>query len=177
MIPFPNIDPIAIKIGPYAVPWYGIMYLIGLVVSYLLVKDQLRKKKISNETIDRDMLFVYLVFGLILGGRSIYLTADKFIFYLHHPLDIFAVWSGGMSFHSGLVGVVLALLIFYKKDKYSFLILTDIVAVSAPIGLGLGRIGNFINGELFGRVQRHGGWYFRKVGYYRVILPSYMNFS
>ncbi|MHB1126618.1 MAG: prolipoprotein diacylglyceryl transferase [Bacillota bacterium] len=152
MSPFPQISPIAFKLGAYSVPWYGIMYAFGITASYLLVQQQLKRKKIPSEMLDIDILFLYLVFGLILGSRAVYLNVDRFLNYLHNPLKIFAVWDGGMSFHGGLIGVVLAILILTKKNKFDFFKLSDIVAVTVPIGLGLGRIGDFINGELYGRV-------------------------
>ncbi|MHB1421424.1 MAG: prolipoprotein diacylglyceryl transferase [Bacillota bacterium] len=152
MIAYPNIDPVALKLGPLAVRWYGAMYAAGFASSYLLVRSQLSKKRISNELIDIDKLFLFLIFGLFLGARIGYVLFYNFPYYLHNPSDILAVWNGGMSFHGGLIGVVLAGWIFAKRNNIDLFKLSDIVIVTAPIGLGLGRIGNFINGELFGRV-------------------------
>lgn len=152
MIPYPHINPVIVKIGPLAVRWYGVMYVIGFAVSYILVKYQLRNKKISKSKIDIDDLFLYLILGLVVGARIGYVLIYNLSDYLQNPLDIVAVWQGGMSFHGGLIGVVIAGLIFTKRNKIDFLKLSDIVIVTVPIGLGLGRLGNFINGELYGRV-------------------------
>ncbi len=152
MIPFPNIDPIIIKIGPLSVRWYGVMYLIGFAASYLLVKYQIKKKKIAVGMKDIDSLYSFLIFGLIIGARLGYVIFYNLSDYLRNPLEIFAVWHGGMSFHGGLIGAVAAGVIFSVKKRLDFWVLSDIVIVTAPIGLGLGRLGNFINGELYGRV-------------------------
>lgn len=152
MLPFPNIDPVIIKIGPLSVRWYGVMYLIGFAASYLLVKYQIKKKKIAVGMKDIDALYSFLIFGLIIGARLGYVVFYNLSDYLKNPLEIFAVWRGGMSFHGGLIGAVVAGVIFSVKKRLDFWRLSDIVIVTAPIGLGLGRLGNFINGELYGRV-------------------------
>ncbi|MGC1453571.1 MAG: prolipoprotein diacylglyceryl transferase [Nitrospirota bacterium] len=152
MIPFPKIEPVMIKIGPLSVRWYGVMYLLGFAASYILVKYQIKKKKLAINTDDIDSLYSFLIAGLILGARLGYVLFYNFSEYLKNPAEIFAVWHGGMSFHGGLIGAVVAGVIFSVKKKYDVWVLADLVMVTAPIGLGLGRLGNFINGELYGRV-------------------------
>jgi phosphatidylglycerol---prolipoprotein diacylglyceryl transferase len=152
LIPYPHIDPDIIKVGPLAVRWYGLMYLIGFSVSYSLVHYQLRKKVLSIRLQDIDSLFLFLLSGLIIGARLGYVIFYNLISYLENPLEIFAVWHGGMSFHGGLTGSVIAGMIFCRKYGADFWQLSDLIIVTAPVGLGLGRIGNFINGELYGRV-------------------------
>jgi len=152
MIPFPNIDPVIVKIGPLSLRWYGMMYLGGFAASYFLVGYQLKRKKLALAVKDVDSLYTYLVLGLILGARFGYILFYDLGAYLRNPLEIFAVWHGGMSFHGGLIGSVFAGVLFSRKYRVHFWQFADIVIVTAPIGLGLGRIGNFINGELYGRV-------------------------
>jgi phosphatidylglycerol:prolipoprotein diacylglycerol transferase len=152
MIPFPNIDPVIVKIGPLSLRWYGMMYLGGFAASYLLVGYQLKRKKLVFAAKEIDSLYTYLVLGLILGARLGYILFYDLGAYLRNPIEIFAVWHGGMSFHGGLIGSVFAGVLFSRIYRMGFWELADIVIVTAPIGLGLGRIGNFINGELYGRV-------------------------
>lgn len=148
---FPQIDPIIFQIGPLAVRWYGLMYLLGFGFSYLCMRQVLRWRKFDFTPDDiSDMLF-YGVFGVILGGRLGYVLFYNASYYFQHPLEIPAIWQGGMSFHGGFLGVVLALLLFGMQRKKSYLEIGDLVAVATPIGLFFGRIGNFINAELWGR--------------------------
>lgn len=135
------------------------MYLIGFASSYILVRYQIRAEArmpeglaYKNSLPDIDSLYSYLVLGLLIGARLGYVVFYNFSFYLRNPLELFAVWHGGMSFHGGLIGSVAAGFIFCKKFKIDFWNTADLIAVTAPIGLGLGRLGNFINGELYGRV-------------------------
>lgn len=153
MIPYPEIDPEIIRIGPLAVRWYGIMYLIGFAASYLLVKHQIKKKGLNLGKDFVESLYSYLILGLLLGARLGYIVFYNLPYYFQRPLEIFAVWHGGMSFHGGLIGSVIAGFIFCKSFKVSFWQTSDIIIATAPIGLGLGRLGNFINGELYGRVS------------------------
>jgi phosphatidylglycerol:prolipoprotein diacylglycerol transferase len=148
---FPQIDPVIFSIGPLAIRWYGLMYLLGFFGGYLLLGHlvRLRNFPLSRETLS-DLLF-NVVIGVIAGGRIGYCLFYNGAYYLHHPLEIFSVWQGGMSFHGGLIGVVIALLLFSRSRQIAPLVITDLVVAAAPIGLGLGRIGNFINGELWGR--------------------------
>ncbi|MEW6115416.1 MAG: prolipoprotein diacylglyceryl transferase [Nitrospirota bacterium] len=151
MIPYPRIDPEIIRIGPVAVRWYGLMYLLGFAASYLLVKYQIRKKGLQLGKDAVESLYSYLILGLLIGARLGYVVFYNLSYYAHHPLEIFAVWQGGMSFHGGLIGSVLAGFLFCKKYRFDFWQLADLVIVTAPIGLGFGRIANFINAELYGR--------------------------
>ncbi len=128
------------------------MYLLGFAASFLLVRYQIKKKglKFANDFVDT--LYSYLIVGLLLGARLGYVLFYDLAAYIRHPLEIFAVWHGGMSFHGGLIGSILAGILFCRKSKVDFWQVSDLVIVTAPIGLGLGRLGNFINGELYGRV-------------------------
>lgn len=149
---FPQIDPIIFSIGPLAVRWYGLMYLLGFAGGYLVMCHvaQLRDYAISKEQIS-DLLF-YGVLGVVLGGRLGYTLFYNSEYYLANPLQILSVWEGGMSFHGGLLGVATVLLVYSYRRKFSLLMIGDLVVVAVPIGLGFGRIGNFINAELWGRV-------------------------
>lgn len=148
----PEIDPIIFQIGPLSVRWYGLMYLLGFGGSFFYMRylAGIRNFSINSEDI-YDLLF-YGVFGVILGGRLGYTLFYNFDYYSSHPLEIFAVWQGGMSFHGGLLGVTLAVYLFCKRHRKAIFEVTDIVVAAVPIGLCFGRIGNFINGELWGRV-------------------------
>ena len=153
MLVHPQFDPIAFQIGPVAVRWYGLMYLVGFVLFVVLGKVRARRNLLTGwhpRDVD-DMLF-YGVFGVILGGRLGYVLFYKPLYYLAHPIEILQVWSGGMSFHGGFLGVLAALWVFARHRDKRFLDVTDFVAPLVPLGLAAGRIGNFINGELVGRV-------------------------
>jgi phosphatidylglycerol:prolipoprotein diacylglycerol transferase len=129
------------------------MYILGFLASYLLVRLQLRRQKppiMAEERVED--LYFYLVLGLIVGARLGYVLFYNFRNYLEHPLEVVAVWQGGMSFHGGLIGAFLSAWLFSRKYRVDLWTVGDLVGVTAPIGLGLGRLGNFINGELFGRV-------------------------
>jgi phosphatidylglycerol:prolipoprotein diacylglycerol transferase len=146
-----NINPVLIKLGPFQVGWYGLMYVFGFIASYLLVRYQMEKKAFGISREEVDNLFVYLMLGLIIGGRLGYVLFYDLPIYLNNLLEIFAIWHGGMSFHGGLLGVLTVGIVFCWRHKRSFWKIADLFIVTAPIGLGLGRIGNFINGELYGR--------------------------
>ena len=152
MITHPNIDPIAIQIGPFAVHWYGLMYLLGFMLFLWLGNIRLRKIKREgwNKTLMDDLLF-YGVLGVIVGGRLGEVLFYQPGYYFSHPLEIFAVWKGGMSFHGGFLGVLVAMAIFARRHKIVWLQLMDFIAPLVPLGLGAGRIGNFINSELWGK--------------------------
>lgn len=149
---FLPIDPVIFHIGPLAVRWYGLMYLLGFLASYFIIRHLARHRglALSSELLS-DLLF-YGVIGVILGGRLGYTMFYNFSYYISHPLQIFAVWEGGMSFHGGLIGVVISSLVFCIRKKLPVLLVGDILTTAAPVGLGLGRLGNFINGELWGRL-------------------------
>lgn len=154
MIPYPNIPPDIVRIGPFAIRWYGMMYLVGFISSFLLVKYQIKKKQKEKEFPPAflESLYTHIILGLLIGARLGYVLFYNFSLYIQHPLDIFAVWHGGLSFHGGLIGSVFAGIWCCRKFKKDPWQVADFVIATAPIGLGLGRIGNFINGELYGRV-------------------------
>jgi phosphatidylglycerol:prolipoprotein diacylglycerol transferase len=149
-----DFNPIFLEFGPVRLSWYGLMYVFGFLASYLLVRYQIKRKDFGISRFEVDDLYFYSILGLILGARLGYVLFYNLKMYLDNPLEIPAFWHGGMSFHGGLIGVLLAGILFCWKNKKSFWRLADLVIVTAPIGLGLGRIGNFINGELYGRVTQ-----------------------
>jgi phosphatidylglycerol:prolipoprotein diacylglycerol transferase len=152
MIAYPQIDPEIFRIGPVAVRWYGLMYLLGFLASWLLVRYQIKKHKLELPDDFLESLYSYLVLGLLLGARLGEVIFYNPVYYFEHPFDIIAIWKGGMSFHGGLIGTVIAGLMYCHKAKVDKLLVADMVMLTAPIGLGLGRIANFINAELVGRV-------------------------
>lgn len=160
---YPEIDPVAISIGPFdfggqqfgplEVHWYGVMYLIGFACAWLLA---MRRAGLPHTIINRkqvENLVTYCAFGVILGGRLGYVFFYHFGYWLSDPLWLFRIWEGGMSFHGGLIGVTLALVIYARRIKQPFLALTDFVAPLVPLSLGFGRLGNFIGQELWGRAS------------------------
>jgi phosphatidylglycerol:prolipoprotein diacylglycerol transferase len=152
MLIHPQIDPIAIAIGPLAVRWYGLMYLVGFGAAFLLARSRIKQGRsgsISYAVFDD--LFFFSVLGVVLGGRLGYVLFYKPAYYVSHPLEILAVWQGGMSFHGGFLGVLLAMVYIARKYKIRWLAITDFIAPLVPPALAAGRIGNFINGELWGR--------------------------
>ena len=153
MLIHPQIDPVAIKIGPLAVHWYGLMYLAAFLSFIWLGKRRSKVQswhRISVPDVD-DMLF-YGVLGVILGGRLGEVIFYQPAYFLAHPGEILAVWKGGMSFHGGFLGVLVAMALWARKHGKTFFQVTDFIAPLVPLGLMTGRIGNFINGELWGRV-------------------------
>ena len=152
MLNHPTINPTIVKIGPLQIRWYGVMYILAFLASYFLVKYQIRKKGLPININTVNDLFLFLIIGLIIGARLGYVIFYNLPFYCSHPLKVFAVWEGGMSFHGGLIGIIFSAVIFVKKYRVNFWEFADLVSVTAPIGLGLGRLGNFINAELYGRV-------------------------
>jgi phosphatidylglycerol:prolipoprotein diacylglycerol transferase len=152
----PQFDPVAISLGPLAVRWYGLMYLLAFAQLWvlgrrrILTHPQLARAGWAVPQLD-DLLF-YGVLGVILGGRLGEVLFYEPAYYLGHPLEIFAVWKGGMSFHGGFLGVIVAMSLYARKMGRSWLDITDFIAPLVPLGLAAGRIGNFINGELWGRV-------------------------
>jgi phosphatidylglycerol:prolipoprotein diacylglycerol transferase len=152
MLVHPQFDPIALQLGPLAIHWYGLMYLAGFMTFLWLGRKRiasLNNPQITTKLLD-DLLF-YGVLGVILGGRSGYVMFYKAGYYSSHPLEIFAVWQGGMSFHGGFLGVLVAMAFLAHKQQLHWLQLTDFIAPLVPPGLAFGRLGNFINGELWGR--------------------------
>ena len=151
----PHIDPVALQIGPLAIHWYGLMYVIGFFLTWQLTKKQLIEQGVWNINVKPEQyegLFTALILGVILGGRLGYILFYNFGYYSSHPIEIFYVWQGGMSFHGGLVGPIIAGWWYCKRHSMPFMLLMDRFFVVAPIGLAFGRMGNFINGELWGRV-------------------------
>lgn len=153
MLQYPDINPIAFQLGPLKVHWYGLMYLFGFIMTWLLGVYRCKKPWTALQHRDQviDAIF-YGAVGVILGGRIGYVLFYNFAYYWHHPATVFAVWDGGMSFHGGLIGVIVMMWWYSRKHSMSILDLTDFFAPMVPIGIAAGRIGNFINGELWGRV-------------------------
>jgi len=153
MLTYPQIDPVAIALGPLKIHWYGLMYLLGFTAVWFLGQKRAKNcySVIKPEAIE-DMVY-YGALGVILGGRIGYILFYNFSTFINNPLLIFRVWEGGMSFHGGMIGVFVAMWWFAKKHNTTLFSLTDILAPLTPIGLGLGRIGNFINAELWGRTS------------------------
>ena len=153
MFVHPQFDPVAIQLGPLAVRWYGLMYLLAFIQIVILGKFRARQNLLTGwhpRDVD-DMLF-YGVFGTILGGRLGYVLFYKPFYYFAHPAEMLAIWQGGMSFHGGFLGVLIALWLYARNRNKRWLEVTDFVAPLVPLGLAFGRLGNFINGELWGRV-------------------------
>jgi phosphatidylglycerol:prolipoprotein diacylglycerol transferase len=161
MIPYPNINPIAFSIGPFNIfgktigpfsaRWYGIAYALGFLIGYFYIKHRIKiSNYFKNKTIADDLIF-YSIIGVIVGGRLGYVLIYNLAYYISHPLRIFYVWQGGMSFHGALIGLVIVGLYITKKYNVRFYKLADEVAVIAPVGIFFGRIANFINDELWGR--------------------------
>jgi len=159
MLTHPAIDPVALQLGPIAIHWYGLTYLAAFGLFYWLGTLRLRHEPYASCTAAapwtrrdiEDILFLG-VLGVVAGGRIGYCLFYKPAYYLAHPLEIFAVWEGGMSFHGGLIGVVLAMVWYARSRRRHWLQVMDLIAPCVPTGLAAGRIGNFINGELWGRV-------------------------
>ncbi|MES0004115.1 prolipoprotein diacylglyceryl transferase [Mesorhizobium sp. M0062] len=155
---FPNIDPILVQIGPLAVHWYGIGYIVGILFAWWYAKRLVTNTRLwpdgvlPMKPIDLEDFIVWAAVGVVLGGRTGYVLFYDLKRYIDHPLDIFAVWQGGMSFHGGLLGVILAITLFSLKRGIRTWTLFDVVAAGVPVGLGLVRIANFVNAELWGRV-------------------------
>ncbi|NVN91738.1 MAG: prolipoprotein diacylglyceryl transferase [Desulfuromonadales bacterium] len=148
---FPALDPVFFSIGPLQFRWYGLMYVLAFIGTYYLLQTEVRRKNLPLTRDEVADLVFYGAFGVVLGGRIGYILFYDPLFYLSNPLHVFAVWEGGMSFHGGLLGVLTGILLFARSQKLRFFELMDMAAQCAPLGLGLGRIGNFINGELYGR--------------------------
>lgn len=149
---FPAIDPVFLRIGPLEFRWYGLMYILGFLAAYFIIRSQAKRRGINLSTDTVSDIVFFIALGVVLGGRAGYILFYNLSWYLEHPLKVFAVWEGGMSFHGGLMGAAIAAFIVFRKNRLDFLQMADIVALTVPVGLGLGRMGNFINGELYGRV-------------------------
>jgi phosphatidylglycerol:prolipoprotein diacylglycerol transferase len=153
MLVHPNFDPVALQIGPLAIRWYGLMYLVGFATAYGLGRLRIAAGKSVRVTVQAlDDLLFFGVLGVILGGRLGYVLFYKPGYYLQHPAEIVAVWQGGMAFHGGFLGVLVAVWWVARKHRLGWLEVTDFLAPLAPLAFAAGRLGNFINGELWGRV-------------------------
>jgi phosphatidylglycerol---prolipoprotein diacylglyceryl transferase len=152
MLIYPQINPVAIHLGPLSVHWYGLMYIVGFLAAWGLGSYRAKKpwSPVSPEQVS-DMIF-YAALGVVIGGRIGYMLFYDLPDFLSNPLLLFKVWQGGMSFHGGLLGVVVAMIFYSRSIKKPFFAIGDFLTPLVPIGLGAGRIGNFINGELWGRV-------------------------
>jgi phosphatidylglycerol:prolipoprotein diacylglycerol transferase len=144
-------DPVAVQIGPLAIRWYGLMYLIGFVGGWWLVRIRARRGNAPCNVEQVDDLLFYTALGVILGGRVGYMLFYNLGTLVGNPLSLLRIWEGGMSFHGGFLGVLLAMWLYGRKTGKGFWAMTDTIAPVVPIGLGAGRLGNFINGELWGR--------------------------
>lgn len=151
MLVHPQFDPVALQIGPVAVHWYGLMYLVGFGLVWLLGRWRINAGKTDLTLRDLEDLIFYSVVGVVIGGRLGYALFYKPAEYLANPIELLYVWQGGMSFHGGLLGVVLVLFLFARKKGKPLLAVGDFLAPLIPLGLAAGRLGNFINGELWGR--------------------------
>ena len=155
-LPFPAIDPVAFAIGPFAVRWYALAYIVGLVGGWFYARRLASREDLwaglkRPTTNDLDDLIVWVALGVVLGGRIGYILFYNFETYLADPLEIFKIWQGGMSFHGGFLGVLVALTLVARKHRIHWFAMSDFLAPLAPLALAAGRLGNFINGELYGR--------------------------
>ena len=154
MIPvllFPQFDPVIVQLGPFGIRWYALAYIAGIVLGWRLLRRLVQLPPTVATTVQADDFITWATLGIVLGGRLGYVLFYQPSVYLAHPLQAFTVWEGGMSFHGGAIGVTVAIVWFCRRNKIPLLGMADRVAVCVPIGLGLGRIANFINGELWGR--------------------------
>ena len=155
MLEFPNINPVAIDLGIIQIRWYAISYIAGILFSWSLILNinKFKNLKIDNKVISE--LISNSMIGIIIGGRLGYVIFYNPDYYLNNLLEIFKLWNGGMSFHGGFIGVVFAVIYSSRISKTAILILADLIAIVAPIGIFFGRLANFINGELYGRITNH----------------------
>ena len=153
-----NFDPVFIDLGVFQIRWYSIAYIVGIILGWIyaikIIKEMARKHNFTmiKKTVFDDLI-IYLIIGIVLGGRLGYVIFYNFEYYSRNLFEILKLWEGGMSFHGGLLGVIIATIIFSKIKRINFFYFTDIICCVAPIGLFLGRIANFINGELFGKIS------------------------
>ena len=150
-IPYPHIPPEIIRIGPLALRWYGVMYLVGYVVGFRIARARIERGLVAMSTAALDTLVGYLVIGMLLGARAMYAIAYEPDHYAHDPLEFVRIWHGGLSFHGAVIGMTIATLLFAWRHRVPFWQLADTLALAGTPGLFFGRLGNFINGELYGR--------------------------
>ncbi len=155
MFDFPNINPVAIDLGIIKISWYAISYICGIILSWFLILKIIKFKniKIRNKSISD--LISNCIIGIILGGRLGYIIFYNPEYYFNNILEIFKIWNGGMSFHGGFIGVVIAVIYSSKSSKVPLMIFSDLISIVSPIGIFFGRIANFINGELYGKITNH----------------------
>ena len=157
-IPYPHIDPVALQLGPIAIRWYGLAYAAGLILGWLYLKRLIAAARLWGggkpvmTAEDIDELLLWMAGGVVLGGRLGHVLFYEPAYYLENPLQIFAIWRGGMAFHGGFLGSAIALFIFARLKGMAFLSVTDLVVTAVPIGLFFGRMANFVNGEIVGTV-------------------------
>ena len=149
---YPAINPVLVEIGPFAIRWYALAYIVGILIGWRYVVWLSKRSPIGITREAIDDFVVWATLGIVFGGRLGYILFYKPDFYFHHPLQALEVWHGGMSFHGGLLGVIFVVWLFSRKRGYHWLGIGDLICCAAPIGLFFGRIANFINGELWGRV-------------------------
>jgi phosphatidylglycerol---prolipoprotein diacylglyceryl transferase len=156
VLPFPAIDPVLISIGPFTVRWYALAYIAGIIAGWFYARAIVSSPRLWGgpapiAAIDFDDFVIWITLGVILGGRIGYILFYNFPHFASHPVEIFELWNGGMSFHGGFIGSLVAIVLFARRRRIPTLSLADVIAAVAPIGLFLGRVANFINGELWGR--------------------------
>ena len=145
-----NFDPVAFQILSFEIRWYSLAYILGIIIGWILCKKIFIKNLDINQKFDD--YITYLIIGIIIGGRLGYVLFYNFSYYINNILDIFKIWQGGMSFHGGLLGIIVASILFAKKNNQDLFVYTDLVSLVAPIGIFFGRLANFINSELYGKV-------------------------
>jgi phosphatidylglycerol:prolipoprotein diacylglycerol transferase len=145
-----NFDPVAFQIMSFEIRWYSLAYILGIIIGWILCKKIFIKNLDINQKFDD--YITYLIIGIIIGGRLGYVLFYNFSYYINNILDIFKIWQGGMSFHGGLLGIIVASILFAKKNNQDLFVYTDLVSLVAPIGIFFGRLANFINSELYGKV-------------------------
>ena len=145
-----NFDPVAFQILSFEIRWYSLAYILGIIIGWILCKKIFIKNLDINQKFDD--YITYLIIGIIIGGRLGYVLFYNFNYYINNILDIFKIWQGGMSFHGGLLGIIIASILFAKKNNQDAFVYTDLVSLVAPIGIFFGRLANFINSELYGKV-------------------------
>jgi len=147
-----NIDPVLLHLGPFQIRYYGLFFVLGILIAYFMLNYLAKRKKIGLSKEDVADFLLYIMAGVILGARVFYVFIYNWTFYSNNLSEIIAIWHGGLSFHGGLVGAVIAGYYFCRKNKISFYELADLVVIPLALGLALGRLGNFTNGELYGRI-------------------------
>ncbi|MBD1151645.1 prolipoprotein diacylglyceryl transferase [Pelagibacterales bacterium SAG-MED25] len=145
-----NFDPVAFQILSFEIRWYSLAYILGIIIGWILCKKIFIKNLDINQKFDD--YITYLIIGIVIGGRLGYVLFYNFNYYINNILDIFKIWQGGMSFHGGLLGIIIASILFAKKNNQDLFVYTDLISLVAPIGIFFGRLANFINSELYGKV-------------------------